>query len=119
MALARHAGAGDMCGDAVCAAPATAVELYLDSTTFMSVRTVETVSNTGDLPGLPDGTSVRSVTDFAAESLTAPTANEGLLEMTSRPGATHIEQIEAQYRAELGHALEANSVGSEARARRR
>ncbi len=115
----EHAGAGDMCGDAACAAPATAVVLYLDSTTFMPVRTVETVSNTGDLPGLPDGTSVRSVTDFAAESLTATTANEGLLEVAPHPGATNIEQTEAQYRAELGHALEANSVGSEARARRR
>lgn len=113
------APAGDLCGGAVCTPPTTAITLYLDSTTYMPVRTVETMSNTANLPGMPDGTSVLSVTDFTAENLPATTANEGLLEMASHPTATHIRQTQAQYRSELKSSFEANSVGSEARARRR
>ena len=94
--------AGDMCGSTVCTPPDRETLLYVDSQTFMPVRTVELIVNPTDKPGIPPGTAVWTLTDLSIQSLPDTTANENLLQMSPHPGATQIEHTEAQNRADLG-----------------
>ena len=79
---------GNLCGSTVCTAPPVSVLLYVDSKTFLPVRTVTVVSNPNDLPGLAYPSKVVAVTEFAAQSLPDTPASESLLQMSSHPGAT-------------------------------
>jgi hypothetical protein len=93
---------GDMCGSTVCSTADREVLLYLDSQTFTPVRTVYTIVNTNDNPGIPPGSAVWIVTDYSVQSLPDTPANEALLQMAPHPGATQVQSTYAQYRAEHG-----------------
>ncbi len=110
-----HPPAGDMCGTKVCTPPDLEILLYLDSQTFTPVRSVVLTVNTNNQPGIPTGTSVTNVTDFVAETLPGTSTNEHLLQMSSHPGATHIEQTEAQSKAALGAWLKSQIEANRAR----
>lgn len=107
---------GDMCGPSVCVPPGQIIDLYLDSRTFVPVRTVTIVSNATDQPGLPNGDTVSSVVDFSAQVLADTAANEPLLQMSAHPGATTVQETAAQYRANLGAELQAHVAAARARA---
>jgi hypothetical protein len=115
--------AGDMCGSTVCAPPQSEVLLYLDSHTFMPVRSVVMTVNTNNQAGIPPGTSVADVVDFTVQALPDTTANEGLLQMSAHPGATQINETEAQYmtnaQAQAQSAIKAKIAPNLARTRRR
>ena len=74
--------------------------LYLDSQTFLPVRTVLITINPNNNPGLPNGTAVSGVIDYSFTSLPDNSSNEGLLQITTHPGVTQVEATYAQYRAE-------------------
>jgi hypothetical protein len=80
--------------------------VYLDSQTFTPVRSVTMTLNTTNLPGIPKGTSVTSVTDFTAQSLPDTSQNEALLQMSQHPGAEKVKVTEAQSEAALGAWME-------------
>jgi hypothetical protein len=101
-----HPAAGDMCGSTVCTPPAIEILVYLDSQTFTPVRSVAMTLNTANLPGIPKGTSVTSVTDFTAQSLPDTSQNEALLQMSQHPGAGKVKVAEAQSKAALGAWME-------------
>jgi hypothetical protein len=101
-----HPPAGDMCGSTVCTAPGLEILVYLDSQTFMPLRSVTLTINTSNLPGIPEGASVTSVTDFTAQSLPDTSRNEGLLELSQHPGAATVKVSEAQSKAALRAWLE-------------
>ncbi len=101
-----HPPAGDMCGSTVCTPPATEILVYLDSQTFTPVRSVTMTLNTTNLPGIPKGKSVTSVTDFTAQSLPDTSQNEALLQMSQHPGAATVKVSEAQFKAALGAWME-------------
>jgi hypothetical protein len=86
---------GNVCGPAICQPPAVSVLIYLDSETFVPVRTVITNPHAG--PG--HGSVVRDVTDFVAENLPDTAANQSLLQMPSHPDAT-VRRTQAQPSAE-------------------
>lgn len=111
--------AGDICGSTVCTPPDRETLLYLDSQTFLPVRSVELIVNPTDKPGIPPGTAVWTVTDLSIQSLPDTTANENRLQMSSHPGATQIDQTETQNRADLRAYLNAQIAanGSSADAR--
>ena len=92
---------GDMCGYTLCTPSDSEILLYLDSQTFTPVRTVYLIRNTSDQPGVPPGTAVWDVANYAVQSLPDTPANETLLQMTPHPGATQVQQTDAQYIAEL------------------
>jgi hypothetical protein len=96
-----HPPAGDMCGSAVCTPPGHEILVYLDSQTFTPVRSVTLTLNTSNLPGIPKGASVTSVTDFTAKSLLDTSQNKGLLEMSQHPGAATVKVSEAHSKAAL------------------
>ncbi len=110
-----HSPAGDMCGSEVCTPPDLEILVYLDSQTFTPVRSVVITLNTNDRPGIPAGATVTSVTDFLAQTLPDTPANERLLQMSSHPGATQIQQTEAQSRATLGAWMQARIEANRAR----
>jgi hypothetical protein len=101
-----HPPAGDMCGSTVCTPPGLEILVYLDSHTFTPVRSVTMTLNTRNLPGIPEGTSVTSVTDFTAQSLPDTSQNQGRLEMSQHPGAATVEVAEARFKAALGAWME-------------
>ncbi len=92
---------GDLCGGSACMGPDTTTLLYLDSQTFAPVRSVRMIDNVRDSPGIPPGSSVEDVTDFVAQTLPDTPANEALLAMSAHPGATQVQQTDAQYEAQL------------------
>jgi hypothetical protein len=95
-ALPQADAPGNMCGSAICKPPTVSVLIYLDSETFVPVRTV--ITNPKIEPGHV-GVLVRDVTDFVAESLPDTAANESLLQMPSHPDAT-VRRTQAQPSAE-------------------
>jgi hypothetical protein len=101
-----HPAAGDMCGSTVCAPPGIEILVYLDSQTFTPVRSVTITLNTRELPGIPEGASVTSVTDFTARVLPDISQNGGVLEMSQHPGATKVQVPEAHFQAALGAWME-------------
>lgn len=92
--------AGGACDATGCTPPGAPPEfetlLYLDSQTFMPVRSVGMVSNTNDRPGFAPGTAVRDVTEFTVQSLPDTPANEALLQMSPHPGATQVNVDDTQ-----------------------
>jgi len=96
-----HLPAGDMCGSTICTPPGHEILVYLDSQTFMPIRSVTLTLNTSNLPGIPQGTSVTSVTDFTAQSLPDTSQNEALLQMSQHRGAEKVKVAEAQSKAAL------------------
>lgn len=108
--------AGDICGSTVCTRPDQATLLYLDSQTFLPVRSVNLIVNRTDQPGIPPGTAVWSITDLSVQSLPDTPANENLLQMSPHPGATEIEQTDGQNRADLEAYLKAQVAANLARA---
>jgi negative regulator of sigma E activity len=101
-----HPPAGAVCGTTVCTPPGHEILVYVDSQTFTPVRSVTLTLNTSNLPGLPEGTSVASVTDFIAQSLPDTSQNEALLQMSQHPGAATVKVPEAQSKAALGAWME-------------
>jgi hypothetical protein len=108
--------AGDICGTTVCSPPDQETLLYLDSQTFMPVRSVTMLENTTDRPGMPPGTSVLFVAELAVDSLPDTTASESVLAMSAHPGATQITETVAQHRADLEAWLTAQVSANAARA---
>jgi hypothetical protein len=92
--------AQDMCGSTVCTPPDRETLLYLDSQTFLPVRSVLLIVNPTDRPGLPPGTAVWTLTDLSIQSIPNTPANASLLQMSAHPGATQVERTEAQNEAD-------------------
>jgi hypothetical protein len=107
--------AGDICGTTGCSPPDQETLLYLDSQTFMPVRSVTMLENTTDRPGMPPGTSVLFVAELAVDGLPDTTAGESVLAMSAHPGATQITETVAQHRADLEAWLNAQIAANAAR----
>ena len=93
---------GPNCGPTVCTLRTSEILLYLDSQTYTPVRTVVLTSNPNDNQGLPDGTAVSQVADYAVQRLPDTPANEALLQMSAHPGAAQVQAAYDQYRADHG-----------------
>ncbi len=100
-----HPPAGDMCGSTVCMPPGLEILVYLDTQSYTPVRSVQLTVNTNNLPGIPEGATVTDVENFSAQTLPDTAANEHLLQMSSHPGATQIQQTEAEADAEQSQAI--------------
>jgi hypothetical protein len=84
---------GNMCGTEVCKPPVVSVLIYLDSQTFVPVRTV--IENPNQAAS-GHGSVVRNVTDFATQRLPNTSANKALLEMPVHRDATAVMRTQAQ-----------------------
>jgi hypothetical protein len=102
--------AGDICGAAACTPPDREILLYLDSQTFMPVRSVTVLDNTRDVPGIAPGSAVY------VTALPDTTANESRLQMSAHAGATQDTETEQQFRTELQTWLNAQAAGQAAKA---
>jgi hypothetical protein len=92
---------GDLCGTSACTPPDQQIQLYLDAQTYLPVRSVMSIDNTRDLPGVPAGDAVWEVADFSVQSLPDTPANEALLAMSSHSGATTATETREQWVSSL------------------
>jgi hypothetical protein len=79
------------------ALPEQQILLYIDTQTFLPVRSVGTVFNVKDFAGAPPGMAVSDVADYSIQNLPDTPANQALLQMTPHPDATQVQATYAQY----------------------
>jgi hypothetical protein len=103
-------------GGPAAATPLLETLLYLDSQTFLPVRVVDEVVRATAGAGGPAGTTISSVADYSVQELPDTPANEALLAMSPHPGATQVQETEAQY---LAQNYPPAAAGQQSDARRR
>jgi hypothetical protein len=84
------------------ALPKQRILLYIDTRSFLPVRSVGIVFNAHDLTGAPPGTAVTDVADYSVVIEPATATNDALLRMRQHPGAKQVHATYAHYLADHG-----------------
>jgi hypothetical protein len=82
------------------ALPMQRILLYIDTRSFLPVRSVGIVFNARDLTGAPPGTAVTDVADYSVTIEPATAANDARLRMGPHPGAKAVRTTYARYLAQ-------------------
>jgi hypothetical protein len=79
------------------ASPKEQILLYLDTRTFLPVRSVGTIFNVTDLEGAPPGVAINDVADYTIQALPDTSATRAKLKMKRHAGARLVDTTLAQY----------------------